>query len=88
MLSQIDKLKVLTGKVRTAGVSDIVDKISGIFSMLTKTRDEVSAEWRVRIAAEKARVEAIKADRSSAKQISSSETRLLDAIAAIGKKIN
>lgn len=55
--------------------------------MLKKSSDEMSAEWRLRLVAEKARVDLHKADRSSAEQVSATEGKILDAIAAISSKL-
>lgn len=69
----MDVLKSLIMRVKTEGVKDAVDKLGGLFEVLSRSREEVRSECRAAVAGERSRADSAVVDSKIVDRVAKSE---------------
>lgn len=84
----LDSLKSQMIRVKTEGVRENVEKITALFDVLVKSRDDIKAEYRVRSASERTKAETSSTETKVADRVAASEAKILEALAAVNKRLD
>lgn len=84
----LEVFKGLIVRVKTDGVKDSVGKLTVQFDSLLRSREDIKSECRTEIAGERFRADALAVDSKIADQVTTSETKILNALETVSERLD
>lgn len=84
----LDMLKGLMARVKTDGVKDSVDRLTSLFDVLLKNRDEIKSEYRTIVVGKRTRADSLVVETKTYECVVASEVKIFDALGEVTKRLD